>query len=162
MTDQEPKSPEGEVKVAAVLPDETLVQEAFKIYLTNPLATVADDAYGMLILQLMQRHPEWPALANGFFNAPDPIDPVVRLEDEPQLLTMLVDWPKDCNRLDAVIMQSMAGMLVSELCEFAETQPELRVVAGSVRVICQLPDHRLMLRFIVVERNNDKPETKGQ
>lgn len=140
--------------------DNRLVQEAFAIYQSNPLCSVADDAYGMLIMQVMQQHPDWPEFNGKLVDVEMPPDPSA-FDDVPQLLTMIIDWPKDCNRLDPGLMRSMAGTVLSELQEFAEAQPDLHIVRGSLRINCRFPNHRLAVRFIVVEPSESKPKTEG-
>ena len=143
--------------------DKEVSFELLKIFVTNPLPCVADDAYGNLVVQLMQQHPEWADVSertNHIDLTRMPENPALSWRDNqgPYLITILVDCPYDLDRMNPTSAKMLANMLLAEVNAFLDNATELRIVANSMRVTYHPPEPCARVTFVAIEPEQNKEE----
>ena len=91
-----------------MITDERLAAELLKVFLTNPLSCVADDAYGSLLVQLMQESTqEWEQLRSRSVAVHSDHDLGWSEDRGPYLVTLTHSWPGNLNRLDPAVARTL-------------------------------------------------------
>jgi hypothetical protein len=128
--------------------DKYLVTQATHCFLSNPLGCVAYNAYGVLLLQLLQQHPQWVALHK--FMVPVPED----LAAARPCLIMLdkVHQPlMDLNPLSIQGIRSMVDNLMDGLIHWTHNNGLAKILTGSIRVTYN-SDNTASIEFILITK----------
>ena len=135
--------------------DNKIVVQATQCFLSNPLGCVAYSAYGVLLLQLLQQHSQWPAVQKSMVPAPEDLSTA-----RPCLMYLNRVRPlMDLNPLNAQGMHSMVDGLMDGLVHWTYNHGLSKIIVGSVRVTYNA-DNMAGIEFIVLGSN--QPPAKGQ
>jgi hypothetical protein len=137
--------------------DAELVVQATRCFLNNPLGCVAYDAYGVLLLQLLRSHTQWPAINKLMVNIGD----TDVATDEPHLIHLGRVHPSvGMNPLSAQDMHTLVDNLMETLTYSSWTHVDCswKIIAESIRVT-YTATNVAGIEFIMVSK---QPQAKGQ